>query len=125
MKGTGNQGVHSKSSQLSETLLNRSSEILEWVSGRTVGKTRGQWLKRTDLPLRWPKNSEKSQVLWRMPLIPALVRQRQADLYEFEGVWSIKRVTRQSGLLQRNPVLEYKQQKSTLLLLYHECGVRI
>lgn len=60
-----------------------------------------------------------------MPLIPVLVRQRQADLYEFEGVWSTKGVLRQPGLLHRESRLGYKQQESALLLLHRECGVRI
>jgi hypothetical protein len=44
-------------------------------------------------------------------IIPALVRQRQADLFRVRPPWSIQQVTEQSGYTEK-PCLE-KNQKTT------------
>jgi hypothetical protein len=52
------------------------------------------------------KNKESSQVGWCTPLIPALWRQRQEDLYEFEAslVYKVSSRTTLRTVTQRKPV---------------------
>ena len=49
-----------------------------------------------------------------MPLIPALARQRQVDLWEFEASLVYKVSSRTArAVKQRNPVLKNKKQKQS------------
>ena len=47
------------------------------------------------------KKDKSSQVWWHMPLIPALSRQRQEDLYEFEASLIYKVSSRIARATQR------------------------
>ena len=46
---------------------------------------------------------------WHTPLIPALGRQRQAGLFEFEASMVYKKSSRTVRVTQRNPVSKFKQ----------------
>ena len=51
---------------------------------------------------------------WHTPSIPALGRQRQADLSKFEASLVYKESSRTArAITQRNPVLEKKKQTTT------------
>ena len=48
---------------------------------------------------------------WRMPVIPALGRYRQADVCEFEVSLDYKVSSRIARATQRNPILKNKKEK--------------
>jgi hypothetical protein len=56
-----------------------------------------------------------------MPLIPALGRQRQVDLYEFKASLVCRLSSRSARATQRNPVSTNKQQQQRILV-FELCG---
>lgn len=54
------------------------------------------------------KNGSKGRLWWCTPLIPALRRQSQADLWKSEAVWFTQRVPGQSKLLRETLSLKEK-----------------
>ncbi|ERE86443.1 dol-P-Man:Man(7)GlcNAc(2)-PP-Dol alpha-1,6-mannosyltransferase isoform 1 [Cricetulus griseus] len=57
------------------------------------------------------KSPGKSGGFWRTPLIPALGRQRQGDLCEFEGNLVSRASSKTAKATQRNPVLKNQKKK--------------
>jgi hypothetical protein len=49
---------------------------------------------------------------WLMPLIPAFMRQRQADFCKFEASLVYRPSSRPARATQRNPVSKNKKQKT-------------
>jgi hypothetical protein len=58
--------------------------------------------------------THKWKMWWRMPLIPAFGRQRQAGLCEFEASLVYRASSRTSEPTQRNPVSRNKTKQSVL-----------
>jgi hypothetical protein len=54
---------------------------------------------------------------WRIPLIPALRRQRQLDLYEFETSRVYRVSSRTARAIQRIPVSKKKKKKRVIIYL--------
>ena len=67
----------------------------------------------TDTHSHIVKNKSLSQAWWRMPLIPALRWQTQADLCEFKASLVYKTSSRTTRVVtQRNPVFENKTKQN-------------
>ena len=61
---------------------------------------------------------------WHTPLIPALRRQRQADLCEFEASLVYRASSRTgSKATQRNPILKKKRKNNGVVFLENALGI--
>jgi hypothetical protein len=58
-----------------------------------------------------------SRAWWRTPLIPALGRQKQARISEFEASLVYRVNSRTARTIQRNPVSKNKKKKKSFLLV--------
>ena len=69
--------------------------------------------KHEDLSFNSQNSQKKSGMVewWHMPLIPALERQRQEDLCEFEASLVYRSFRSAKATAQRNPVSKNKQQQ--------------
>jgi hypothetical protein len=62
---------------------------------------------------------------WCIPLTPALERQRQVDLCEFEASLVYRVSSRTARATQRNPAKETKQNKKRKVYYYLQCIITI
>ena len=53
------------------------------------------------------------QQCWHTPLIPALRRQRQVDVYEFEASLVYRSSSRTARATQKNPALKKKKEEES------------
>ena len=95
---------------LQDSLLNKCSEVYICAYAHTHAHTR-------ELTKAWKggpashQDSELAGQWWCTPLIPALGKQRQVDLCEFEASLVYRASSRTARAIQRNPVSK-KQNKA-------------
>ena len=75
-----------------------------------LSSTAGTWGTHIQAII-YTKNKVSSRAVWHTPLTPALERQRQADLCEFEGSLVYRVSSRTVRASQRNPVLRKPTNK--------------